>query len=49
MSVLRWLPKRLSNLFYDAIALNRYRLFGRYATQQPIRADYPGRFLSHQA
>ena len=29
-SVLRFLPKFLKNPFYDAIATNRYRIFGRY-------------------
>ncbi|MGG6176061.1 thiol-disulfide oxidoreductase DCC family protein [Pantoea allii] len=45
LSMLRWFPPRISNFFYDCIALNRYRWFGRHTAQQAIQADYPGRFL----
>lgn len=44
--VLRYLPDGLTNLIYNLIARNRYRLFGRYDQVHTIEADYPGRFLS---
>lgn len=46
LSVLRAFPDPISNFFYNGIALNRYRLFGRHTLEQAITADYPGRFLS---
>lgn len=45
LSVLRHFPDVISNFAYDRIALNRYKLFGRYDSQQAIAPDYPGRFL----
>ncbi|QZY92802.1 DCC1-like thiol-disulfide oxidoreductase family protein (plasmid) [Pantoea dispersa] len=44
--VLRYLPDGLTNLIYNLIARNRYRLFGRYDQVHAIEADYPGRFLT---
>lgn len=48
LSVLRFCPDAVSNFAYDRIALNRYRLFGRYDALHTITPDYPDRFL-HQA
>ena len=45
LALLRWLPRRMSNYCYDRIALNRYRLFGRYDSCQTPQADHPRRFL----
>lgn len=38
-------PHFISDWAYNRIALNRYRLFGRYDTQHPVASDHPGRFL----
>jgi len=35
----------ISNAAYDRIALNRYKLFGRYSEQHALTPDYPDRFL----
>jgi predicted DCC family thiol-disulfide oxidoreductase YuxK len=45
MCVFRFMPDFISNYFYDRIALNRYRLFGRYDSHYVIKPDYKGRFL----
>lgn len=45
LSVVRFMPDVISNYCYDRIALNRYRLFGRYDNHYPIKSDYHGRFL----
>lgn len=45
LALLRWLPPSLSNYCYDRIALNRYRLFGRYDSCRQPQADHPQRFL----
>lgn len=42
---LRVLPRGLRDWGYDRIALNRYRLFGRYDTCLLPSADHNGRFL----
>ncbi|MBB2496133.1 thiol-disulfide oxidoreductase DCC family protein [Aquipseudomonas ullengensis] len=42
---LRVLPRVLRDWAYDRIALNRYRLFGRYDTCLLPSADHAGRFL----
>ncbi|MEZ3500326.1 thiol-disulfide oxidoreductase DCC family protein [Pantoea sp. KPR_PJ] len=47
LSLLRFFPHFISNFIYNRIAVNRYRLFGRYDVQHPVSPDYPGRFL-HQ-
>jgi len=47
LSLLRFVPHFISNFFYNRIAVNRYRLFGRYDAQHPVSPDFPGRFL-HQ-
>lgn len=45
LSILRVMPDVISNYCYDRIALNRYRLFGRYDNPYAITSDYIGRFL----
>ncbi|MBP2168847.1 putative DCC family thiol-disulfide oxidoreductase YuxK [Erwinia toletana] len=47
LALLRWLPAKLSNYCYDRIAVNRYRLFGRYDSLQRPQADHPQRFLDN--
>lgn len=42
---LRVLPRALRDWAYDRIALNRYRLFGRYDVCLLPSADHDGRFL----
>jgi len=43
--VFKLIPKRLRNWLYDRIALNRYRIFGRYAVCMLPTPDHAGRFL----
>ena len=43
--VFRLLPRWLRNWMYDRIALNRYRLFGRYDACMLPAPDHAGRFL----
>ncbi|RWR03422.1 thiol-disulfide oxidoreductase [[Pantoea] beijingensis] len=45
LGVLRFLPAALSNRCYDLIALNRYRLFGRYDSCRCLEADHPQRVI----
>ncbi|AYC33351.1 thiol-disulfide oxidoreductase DCC family protein [Pseudomonas cavernae] len=45
LTILRLCPRPLRDWCYDRIALNRYRLFGRYATCLIPSADHAGRFL----
>lgn len=45
LAVLRFLPRVLRDWCYDRIALNRYRLFGRYDTCLLPDADHQQRFL----
>jgi predicted DCC family thiol-disulfide oxidoreductase YuxK len=45
LAVLRHFPDVISNAAYDRIALNRYKLFGRYSEQHALTPDYPDRFL----
>ena len=42
----RFVPKMLRDGMYNVIALNRFRLFGRYDTCRTPIADHPQRFLS---
>lgn len=42
----RIFPRVLRDWLYDRIALNRYRLFGRYDACHLPAADHPGRFLT---
>lgn len=42
---LRLIPRWLRDWFYDRIALNRYRLFGRYEVCLLPSADHAERFL----
>ena len=45
LAVLRFLPRVLRDWCYDRVALNRYRLFGRYDTCLLPDADHQQRFL----
>lgn len=42
----RLIPRVLRDWLYDVIALNRYRLFGRYDTCRVPMADHPRRYLT---
>lgn len=42
----RCVPLALRDWIYDKIALNRYRLFGRYDTSRTPTADHPQRFMN---
>lgn len=44
--VFRMVPKLLRNWIYDRIALNRYRLFGKYDTCLLPAADHDTRYLA---
>jgi predicted DCC family thiol-disulfide oxidoreductase YuxK len=41
----RIVPLPIRDWIYDKIALNRFKLFGRYDTCRMPRRDHPGRFL----
>ncbi|BFI70244.1 thiol-disulfide oxidoreductase DCC family protein [Yersinia pseudotuberculosis] len=45
LGVLRIFPRPLRDRCYDGIALNRYRLFGRYDAVRTLKADHDRRFL----
>ena len=45
VSVFRIFPKVLNNWLYDRIALNRYKLFGKYEYCRLPTADHDQRFL----
>ncbi|MGH8354837.1 MAG: thiol-disulfide oxidoreductase DCC family protein [Pseudomonas sp.] len=45
LPILRWCPAPLRDWLYDRIALNRYRLFGRYDTCLLPSPDQARRFL----
>ena len=44
-SVLRCLPRRIRDLVYDAVARNRYRIFGRRPACFVPRPDQADRFV----
>lgn len=44
--IFRMIPKSLRNWLYDRIALNRYRLFGKYDYCNLPLADHEARFLN---
>lgn len=46
--VFRLIPKRLRNWLYDRIALNRYRLFGKYDYCVLATADHDARYLQSE-
>lgn len=46
LRVLRVVPRVIRDWGYNRVALNRYRLFGRYETCVLPDADHEGRFLS---
>ncbi|GAB1261244.1 thiol-disulfide oxidoreductase DCC family protein [Aurantivibrio plasticivorans] len=45
LCVFRLVPNLVRNWLYDRIALNRYRLFGRYTYCHLPLADHQGRFI----
>ena len=45
LTVARVIPQILRDWMYDKIALNRYRLFGRYDSSRAPTADHDRRFL----
>jgi len=45
VKLLRYVPRRLRDWAYDRIALNRYRLFGKYDVCLLPSPDHEGRFL----
>lgn len=45
LALARYLPQRLADKVYDAVAGNRYRLFGRNDGTGLPGADQPGRYL----
>lgn len=47
LAVLRIIPRSFRDWFYDRIALNRYRLFGRYDQCMVPSPDNAKRFLGH--
>lgn len=48
LALARFLPPRLADKVYDAVAGNRYRLFGRNDGSGLPGADQPGRYLSRR-
>ncbi|MBL4796124.1 MAG: thiol-disulfide oxidoreductase DCC family protein [Oleispira sp.] len=46
--VFRMIPKSIRNWLYDRIALNRYRLFGKYDVCLLPTADHEARYLSEK-
>ncbi|UIN00029.1 thiol-disulfide oxidoreductase DCC family protein [Yersinia ruckeri] len=45
ISMFRIFPQSFRDMCYNHIAINRYRLFGRYNTAQTLDADHSQRFL----
>ena len=45
LCLFRLIPRPLRDWLYDRIALNRYRLFGRYELCRLPAADHAGRFV----
>lgn len=48
LALARFLPQRLADGFYNAVASNRYRLFGRNAGTSLPGEVLPGRYLRHR-
>ncbi|MNL57330.1 hypothetical protein D3C87_1808800 [compost metagenome] len=48
LALARFLPQRLADRFYNAVASNRYRLFGRNAGTSLPGEVLPGRYLRHR-
>lgn len=46
LAAFRFLPQGLRDWCYDRVAVNRYRLFGRYQTCLLPSPDHEGRFLN---
>lgn len=49
LALARFLPSRLSNAFYNMVASNRYRLFGRNQGSALPGEHLPGRYLRHRS
>ncbi len=45
LTALRRLPLPLRDACYNRIALNRYRLWGRYDSVKKLQSDHQGRFI----
>lgn len=45
MGILRIFPQSFRDMCYNRIAINRYRLFGRFDAVQKLDADHSERFL----
>jgi predicted DCC family thiol-disulfide oxidoreductase YuxK len=45
LSIARWIPTAIKRPLYEAIARNRYRIFGRYDTCMVPTADLRARFI----
>jgi predicted DCC family thiol-disulfide oxidoreductase YuxK len=45
MRVLKVFPRGFRDWFYDRIALNRYKIFGKYEVCILATADHEGRFV----
>lgn len=45
LPIFRWIPKSLRNWAYDRIALNRYRLFGKYEYCMLPSPDHARRYI----
>ncbi len=45
LAVLRYFPLRLRDAGYNLIALNRYKLFGRYDSVKHLPGDHKRRFI----
>lgn len=48
LTILKILPKSLSDWLYDRIALNRYTLFGKYDYCRLPEADHQNRYISEK-
>jgi predicted DCC family thiol-disulfide oxidoreductase YuxK len=46
LAILRYFPLRLRDAGYNLIALNRYRLFGRYDSVKHQQADHSMRYIN---
>lgn len=48
LMLFKLIPKRFRDPFYDTVAMNRYRWFGRYTQCVLPTADHLGRFLDKE-
>ena len=47
--IFKFLPVKLSDWCYDKIALNRYKLFGKYDSCVLPKSDHDARFINHDS